>query len=87
MEVCTHSANGEQTPSIVDERTNDVSLTNGDCPVHQTEHSDWSVGNDSWKCPPFSYSQEDNHVSYVLHVTGVKKSSLNTYFDSDQVSV
>ena len=50
------------------------------------DHSDWSVGNDSWRCPPFSYSQEDGHVSFVLHVTGVKKSSLNTYFDNDQVS-
>ena len=56
-------------------------------PAASSEESDWSVSNDQWQCPPFSYNQELERVSFVLHVTSVKRSSLTSFFDANQVRV
>ena len=40
----------------------------------------------SYKCPPFSYRQDEEHVCFVLHTAAVKEKSLVSHFDQHQVS-
>ena len=48
--------------------------------------SDWSI-QEQWKCPPFSYQQEDDIISFVLHIVRVKESTVTKYFDDHSVSL
>lgn len=50
---------------------------------HMTQQ--WSLG--AWHCPPFSYQQDEEHVSFVLHTAGVKKSTMVSHFDQLSVSL
>ena len=47
--------------------------------------SDWLV-NEEWKCPPFSYRQNEDCVSFVVHVPVVKETTVMSYFDEDSVT-
>lgn len=48
--------------------------------------SDWSI-QEQWKCPPFSYQQEDDVISFVLHIVSVKESTVTKFFDDHSVSL
>jgi len=39
----------------------------------------------SYVCPPFSYRQDEESVSFVLHTAAVKETSLVSHFDQHQV--
>ena len=53
-------------------------------PIKSSVRSDWSI-NDSWECPPFSYRQNDDCVSFVLHIAFVKENTMISHFDQDSV--
>ena len=41
----------------------------------------------SWSCPPYDYLQNDECVSFVLHVPGAKGGSVVTYADDHMIHV
>ena len=43
------------------------------------------VSTGSYVCPPFSYRQDEESISFVLHTAAVKKTSLVSHFDQHQV--
>lgn len=43
------------------------------------------VSTGSYVCPPFSYRQDEESVSFVLHTAAVKETSLVSHFDQHQV--
>lgn len=96
-------SHGLSDPGVAtDESTNEIAVCNGSVSTeleggsaeigegtHDTKQevkSDWSTQG-TWVCPEFSYTQETDVVSYLLHVKCVNKSTLIQYFNENVVSV
>ncbi len=52
--------------------------------VNQSVKSDWSV-NKTWECPPFSYRQNEDCISLVLHISVVKEKTMTSHFGDTMV--
>ncbi|XP_011410286.1 PREDICTED: protein kintoun-like [Amphimedon queenslandica] len=48
--------------------------------------SDWSVM-EQWQCPPFSFNQEKDIISFVLHVSQVKASTITYHIDTNSAQI
>ena len=65
------------------ESTNHIELSKS---CDSTIRSDWSV-HEEWQCPSFSYQQNNDSISFVLHVSFVKATTMISHFDVDSVSI
>ena len=60
---------------------------------HDVQHGSHDVNaqqdatSKSWSCPPYDYLQNDECVSFVLHVPGAKGGSVVTYADDHMIHV
>lgn len=61
------------------ESTNHIELSKS---CDSTIRSDWSV-HEEWQCPSFSYQQNNDSISFVLHVSFVKATTMISHFDVD----
>ena len=87
----TPPINGGDITDSSEELTNEIEAHNGGgMSMEQLEPKqevkfDWSVQGE-WVCPRFSYRQEVDVVSYILHVPHVNESTLIKHFDENMVS-
>ena len=77
------SPNGDESSSRDSKDNRDAEIQSQ--PVIPSVRPDWSV-NESWKCPPFSYRQNEDCISFVLHVAIVKANTVTSHFDQYSVS-
>lgn len=83
IEPVNHEEDDSTTTDTLPEVTRE---TDEPCPiVDSSVRSDWSV-NEVWECPPFSYRQNEDCVSLVVHVTRVKTNTLVSNFEDNSVS-
>eukprot|EP00731_Ephydatia_muelleri_P035922 Em0179g12a len=56
-------------------------------PLPYPVHEETDATSKSWSCPPYDYLQNDECVSFVLHVPGAKGGSVVTYADDHMIHV
>ena len=67
--------------SIGEEKLDQI---NTETPEQCIVKSDWSVM-EQWECPPFSFNQEKDIISFMLHVSQVKASTITYHIDINSV--
>lgn len=77
--------NDDKSLSLEDDmNSSNVEESNTEKPAQDKIKPDWSVV-EQWQCPPFSFYQEKDNVSFVLDVPNVKASTITNYFDEKSV--